>query len=208
MFILTAPSAGAMVGAVHLRIDILRMRDITLFPGHPDLFGGKDTLTLYDGAATSSSQNVASMFAGFVTQNGQESGVRSGEVVPMETLSMTANVTITSATANIGEVARVDFLYHAADEFGYDIAQVLSADPAAGVYQFAWPVEMRQTDSPYADVSQWRFDLLIQTDPTGTGSFVGRGLTDAQVEYQLTVVAYDTLLEGIEPQADEEEGER
>lgn len=206
MFILSAPSGGALVGKVHVRADILRMRDITLFPGHPELFGGEHTLTLFDGAAKSSSQNFASTMVGFVTDNQQESGVRSGKVVPMETLCMTANVTITSATSNIGKVAKVDFLYHAAGGFGWDRAQVLSADPDAGVYQFGWPVEMTQADSPYAEESQWTFDLWIQTDATGTGSMVGRGLTDAQVDYNLQAVAYDALLEGIEPAQPDEDG--
>lgn len=207
-FLLTAPQGGALVGKVHMRIDILRMRDIAEFPGHPELFGGAHTLTLFEGAATSSSQNVASMFLGFATDNMQESGVRSSKVVPMETLAMTANVTITSATANIGEVANVEFLYHAAGGFGWDVAQVLSADPATGVYQFGWPVEMTMTDSPYADESQWTFDLLIETDPTGTGSFGGRGIADAQVDYTLIVVAYDSLLEGIEPMSEDDDDRR
>lgn len=208
MFLLTAPSGGALVGKVHIRADILRMRDITLFPGHPELFGGASTLTLFDGAAKSSSSNFATMMVGFITDNQQESGVRSSKVVPMEALSMTANVTITAATSNIGEVAKVDFLYHPAGGFGWERAQVLSSDPAAGTYQFAWPVEMSQADSPYAKESQWTFDLWIQTDATGTGSMVGRGLTDAQVDYTLQVVAYDALLEGIEPAEPDEDDRR
>jgi hypothetical protein len=153
----------------------------------------------------SSTQNFASTFVGFATDNMQESGVRSSKVVPMETLSMTANVTITSASASIGKVAKVDFLYHAAGGFGWDRAQVLFADAEAGVYQFAWPVEMGMTDSPYAEQSQWAFDLLIQTDATGTGSTSLRGVTDAQVDYDLVVVAYDSLLEGIEPLSEDED---
>jgi hypothetical protein len=206
MFLLSAPQGGTLLGKVHMRVDIVRMGDITLFPGHPELFGGANTLVLFDGAAKSSSQNFASMILGFATDNMQESGVRSSKVVPMETLSMTANVTITSTTSNIGEVAEVDFLYNAAGSFRGERAQVLSSDPAAGIYQFGWAVDMRMTDSPYADESQWTFDLLIETDPTGTGSQLGsRGLADAQVDYTLQVVAYDTLLEGIEPVQDEDE---
>lgn len=205
LFIVTAPQGGALVGKLQLRIDIVKMRDITLFPGHPQLFGGANTLTLYEGAAKSSSRNFASQMAGFVTGNMPEEGVRSGKVVPMETMSMTANVTITSATSNVGEVASVDFLYRPAGAFGWRMAQVLAEDAATGVYQFGWPVEMGETDSPYAETSQWMFDLLINTDATGTGSMMGRGLTDAQVDYELVVVAYDSLLEGIEPTSDEDD---
>lgn len=201
-FLLVPAQAGqAVVGKVHMRIDIVRVRDIALFPGHPELFLGAHTLTLFEGAATSTSQNFATFILGAATQNDQESGVRSSKVVPMETLSMTANVTITSASASIGQVSSVDFLYKPAGSFRSLRGQVLSEDPANGVYQFGWPVEMRQTDSPYADTSQWAFDLLLHSE--AADGFPVRGLTDAQVDYQLTVVAYDSLLEGIEPLEDE-----
>lgn len=205
-FLLLPPGAGnAMVGNIQIKIDIIRVRDIMTFPGHPQLFNGEHTLALYSGPAKSTSQSFASRIAGFATQSSADSSVASQKVVPMETASMTANVTITSATASVGKVASVDFLYKPASSmFGYQRAQVLFADAEAGVYQFAWPVEMTDTDSPYAEESQWRFDLLIRGDPTGTGSQM-QGLTDAQVDYTLDVVAYDSLLEGIEPVQDEGE---
>ena len=207
LFVLVPASTGqAIVGNVHFKIDIVRMRDITLFPGHPELFGGAHTLTLFEGAAKSSQQNWATMIAGAATQNQAESGVRSAKVVPMETMSMTANVTVTSATTNIGEVSNVSFLYKAAGSFGYTRAQMLSGDPATGVYQFGWPVEMSQTDSPYAKLSQWAFDMRVQTDPAGMG-WETQGLADAQIDYELTVVAYDSLLDGIEP-AEEDDDDR
>lgn len=206
-FLLVPAETGqAIVGKVHVKIDIVRMRDIEQFPGHPELFGGAHTLTLFSGPATSSSQNFAMRGVGFLTGGApQESGVASQEVVPMETRAMTANVTITSSTSNIGQVSDVSFLYKPADSAGrFQRAQLLSADAEKGVYQFAWPVEMRQTDSPYAKTSQWRFDLLIATDPTGQGMQTS-GLADAKVEYTLDVVAYDALLEGIEPPAEDDD---
>lgn len=198
MFLLVpAQPGGSVVGSLHMRVDILRVRDIELFPGHPELFGGEHTLVLFDGVAQSTSQNFATRIAGFATQNQQPSGVRSSKVVPMETQTMTANVTITSTTSNIGTVSDVDFLYKPAGSFRSLRAQVLNADPDAGVYQFAWPVEMQQTDSPYAETSQWAFDLLIHSE-TADG-LPQRGLADAQVDYTLQVVAYDSLLDGVDP---------
>lgn len=204
MFIVSPASAGqTIVGTIHFQIDILRMSDITLFPGHPELFAGAHTLTLYEGAAKSSQQNFATMIAGAITDNQQESGVRSAKVVPMETRSMTANVTITSATTSIGQVSNVTFLYKRAGSFGYERAQMLAGDLDNGEFQFAWPVEMSDTDSPYAKTSQWAFDLRVQTDPAGMG-WETQGLADAQIDYDLTVVAYDTLLDGIEPADDDD----
>jgi hypothetical protein len=202
--LLLVPGAAgqAVVGKVHFRVDIIRVRDIEMFPGHPELFAGAHTLTLFEGAAKSTSQNFATLIVGFATQNQQESGVRSSKVVPMETQTMTANVTITNSASNIGTVASVDFLYKPAGSFRSERAQILASDPAAGTYQFAWPVEMRQTDSPYATESQWAFDLWLHSQ--AAEGVEARGLADAQVDYQLSVVAYDSLLEGVEPLANED----
>lgn len=205
-FLLLPGQAGqAMVGKVHVKIDIVRMRDIGEFPGHPELFGGAHTLTLFSGAATSRSENYATQSVGFLTGGEpEESGVASQKVVPMETRTMTANVTIKSTASSLGEVSDVRLLYKPADSAQrYSMAQELLADAEAGIYQFAWPVKMRQTDSPYAETSQWRFDLYIATDPTGQGMQT-RGFADAQVDYELEVVAYDSLLEGVES-ADEDD---
>lgn len=202
-FLLVPGSAGqSVVGKVHFRMDIIQMRNIETFPAHPELFGGAHTLTLFDGAATSTSQNFATMIAGFATQNQQESGVRSSKVVPMETLTMTANVTITSSASNVGQVSSVDFLYKPAGRFGMERAQILSSDPEAGVYQFAWPVASRETDSPYAKESQWKFDLWLHSQ--AADGIEARGLADAQVDYTMQVVAYDSALEGVDAQASDE----
>lgn len=205
IFLLVPAQAGqAIVGKVHMRIDIVRVRDIALFPGHPELFHGEHTLTLFEGVASSSSQNFATRIAGFATDNEMESGVRSSKVVPMETLTMTANVTITSSTSNVGEVSNVTFLYKPAGSWRHRAAQVLAADATTGAYQFAWPVEMSETDSPYAKTSQWTFDLRIQTDPAGMG-WETNGLADAKVDYELVIVAYDSLLDGVEPYVEDDD---
>ena len=206
-FLLVPASPGqTVVGTFHVKVDIVRMGDIALFPGHPELFNGASTLTLYSGPASSSQTNFATRAVGFLTspQQEQTSGVASAKVVPMETRSMTANVTITSATTNIGSVSNVTLLYKPADRNFAMRAQTVSADLEKGVFQFAWPVEMRQTDSPYADTSQWRFDLRVQTDPAGMG-WETNGLADAKVDYQLEVVAYDSLLPGIEVDEDDDD---
>ncbi|HUR68859.1 MAG TPA: hypothetical protein VM370_06395 [Candidatus Thermoplasmatota archaeon] len=202
-FLLVPGATGqSVVGKVHFKMDIIRMRDITLFPGHPQLFLGEHTLTLFDGVAKSTQKNFATTIVGFATQNREDSSIRSGKVVPMETRTMTANVTITSATANVGTVSSVDFLYKPAGSFGSKMAQVISHDEAAGVYQFAWPVEMQQADSPYAKESQWTFDLLIHSE--AADGLPERGIADSQVDYTVQIVAYDSLLEGVDPPASDD----
>lgn len=197
-FLLTPAQAGqTMVGKFHVKVDIIKMRDIENFPPHPKLFGDGHTLTLFEGAAQSAQASAPMMIAGFLTGGSpEERGIGSEKVVPMETLSMTANVTITSASAGVGQVSNVSFLFKPADSNGFRRANMVSGDLATGAFQFAWPVEMQQTDSPYADTSQWAFDLWVSTDPTGQGNGQCGGCSDARVDYTLTVVAYDSLVEG------------
>ncbi|MEA3198926.1 MAG: hypothetical protein QOE90_354 [Thermoplasmata archaeon] len=193
VFQLMPAQGGVIEGALHFRVDIVRMRDISLWPAHGDLFGGAHTLVLFDGQATSSHQGAESAIVDRATNNGDSppEGVQAAKVVPMETMWMTANVTITDATAQFGQVRNISFLYKTADSSNFRRANVTHSDFAKGVFQFSWPVKMQQTDSPYDKQSQWRFDLQIATsDPSGQLGQCGI-CSDAQVQYKLQVVAYD-----------------
>lgn len=194
-FFFRPASAGqTMIGTFHVKVDIVRLGDITVFPGHPELFGDANTLVLFSGAGTSSQSNFVTGTLNFATgAESQEDGVAAQKVVPMETLSMTANLTITSADASLGEVTDVWFLYKSADSSRYRRAELVSGDMTTGIFQFAWPVEMEQTDSPYAQTSQWRFDVRVGTQTTGVGGPCDR-CADVKVEYTVEIVAYDSLL--------------
>lgn len=194
-FLLTPGAAGqSMVGTFHVTVDIIRMRDIGLFPGHPELFGEANTLVLYSGPGESSQSNFATQTATFLTGGSfAEDGVASAKVVPMETLTMTANLTITDMSTSTGEVTEVWFMYRPADSWRYFRANLLEGDVASGVFRFAWPVEMEQTDSPYADTSQWRFDVRVGTQTTGIGPACDR-CADVRVTYEVEIVAYDSRL--------------
>lgn len=190
-----ADSGQAMYGKIHVTVDIVRMRDVTKFPGHPELFGDANTLTLYSGPGRSSQQNFVLGIATFVTGGASDTdGVASEKVVPMETQTITANLTITSATANLGRVEDIQFLYRAADAWRFEEANLVSGDVETGIYQFAFPVTMEQTDSPYSETSQWRFDVRVGTQTTGVGGPCDR-CADAEVEYTVDIVAYDSLLD-------------
>jgi hypothetical protein len=209
-FLLMPAQAGqSMMGDFHVKIDIIRLHDLETFPGHPALFNGAHALTLYSGAAQSSQSSGPNQLVKAVTTQGQQTpqGVQSAKVVPMETQSMVANVTIKSATSATGDVSNITFLYKAAGSSrGFQRAHLLGGDAKSGVMQFGIPVSMKQTDSPYAKSSQWRFDLRVATDIANAGVFKQcGGCSDAQVDYDLEVVAYDTLQEGI-PAADQARG--
>lgn len=208
-FLLHPAQAGqSIVGKIHVKIDIVRLGDIMLFPGHPELFNGADTLTLFSGQGESSQSNFITGATAFATGGGfEDGGLPSQRIVPMETLTMTANLTITDVTSSQGEATDLFFLYKPADTGRYYRANLVSGDMATGVFQFAWPVEMPQSDSPYAapDASQWRFDVRVATKAP-VGDDACSRCADVKVTYDLEVVAYKTRLDiaGEDPAAQNE----
>ncbi|MHB8604220.1 MAG: hypothetical protein ACYDCK_03105 [Thermoplasmatota archaeon] len=198
-FLFTPPSAGGVIeGTFHLKVDIVKLRDITLFPGHPDLWQGKHQKDILDADETSTQNNFVTDIANFATGAsgpGDDPGFAPKDVVPMETMGMLVNVHITSVTGTTGTVSSVNLFYHGADTGanGYRQATQVTGDPATGKFVYRLPsVQMKQTDSPYAKVSQWRFILQVGTDPTsGALGFDCGGCTGAQVSFHALVTVYD-----------------
>lgn len=197
-FLLTPDQAGQVIfGKFHIKIDIIRMRDITLFPGHPELFHGLHTLELWKGAASSSQTTFVTQGVNAVTKSpGQDDTLQSKAVVPMEARSMTANVTVKSVNNDIGKMTNLTFLVKPANSNRYADAKLISVDAATNTYRYAWLVDMRMTDSPYAKESMWRFDVQVDTDPS-SGTFHSQcgGCSNAKVDYDLVVMAYDGAVE-------------
>lgn len=197
-FLLEPEGPGDVVeGTVHVTVDIVKMRDVTLFPAHPKLFGDAHAKTVFSGQGTVVQRNAATYYATLVTDPDalEAPALAAQALVPMETRAMTANLTITSATATAGQVSNVALRYRAADTQAFRLADPVASDPAAGTFAFAWPVEMAQTDSPYAAQSNWLFDLIVYTrDPAGATPDCS-GCTDSRVDFRLDVVAYDAAPE-------------
>lgn len=196
-FLVTPAETGQVIaGKFHVKVDIVRVRDVAVFPGHPELFGGASTLTLFEGSGSSSQDNVALRIAQGVQGTEPDDSVQSQKVVPMETRSMTANLTIKAASAEVGKAWRVNLLVKPADRSGYTFLPPAEVDEATQTYKFAWMVEMSSTDSPYASESDWRFNVFVETDPSGQGAAFCTGCFGAKAEYDLLVVAYDDVVEG------------
>lgn len=194
---LLMPAAGqTVVGKFHVKVDIIRLSDITVFPGHPQLFNGEHTLQLFKGSGSSTQQLFVQDWANMLQGKMTDDGVTSQKVVPMETRSMTANLTIKGVNgANPDQVGNVYLLVKPADRGRYMMAEAVESDEGNMVYRFAWLVEMQSTDSPYAEESDWKFDVIVTTD---NGALPGEcgGCGNLQVEYDLEVIAYDDVVEG------------
>jgi hypothetical protein len=201
-FFLEPDQAGQVIeGTIHVKIDIIKMRDVALWPGHPHLFDGADTLELWKGSGSSSQQNFVLSAADFITKTPvQDESLQSKQVVPMETLNMTANLTIKTTNVDIGKVTNITFGVKPANSNRFYPAHLVKFDASTNTYYYAWQVTMEQTDSPYAKESAWRFDVQVDTDPSG-GTLHGQcgGCSNARVDYDLVVIAYDGAVDGSMP---------
>jgi hypothetical protein len=199
-FILEPDAAGQVIdGTIHVKVDIIKMRDVELWPGHSHLFNGAHTLTLFDGTATSSDTFFATQAADQLTHSsGEDTTTPFKSGVPMETLSMTANITIQNVNVDVGKQTNLSFMVKPANSNRFYPAHELGYDSASNTYRYAWIVDMPMTDSPYAKDSAWRFDLQVDTDPTPGGVFHAQcgGCSNAKVTYNAVIVAYDGVVDG------------
>ena len=200
-FLLLPNTAGQVVyGKIHVKVDIIRMRDITLFPAHPDLWRGAHELTIFKGSGSSTQDNVAVQLVNFVSRSQTDDAVKATGLVPMETMSMTGNLTIKNVQVEVGKAASVQLRVKTASSNQYYSAKLIKSDPATNTYWYAWLVDMRMADGSYAKESNWKFDVYVNADTTGQGTQFCRGgmgvCLDAKVDYELLVTAYDTVVEG------------
>ena len=193
-------------GKVHIRIDIIRMHDISLFPAHPNYWNGAHQLEIFKGPGTSSQTDIATSIANAITRSTPDEGVKATGIVPMETMSMTGNLTIKNVQVELGKATNITLMVKPANSNNFYPAHVIKADSPNNKYWFAWLVDMRMADAAYAKQSNWKFDVLVTTDATG-GALVGtpasfacggRGgsCVSAKVDYELDVQAFDSAVAG------------
>ena len=191
-FLFTAgESPGAAMGPFHLRIDVVKMRDVGLFPGHPDLFGGKTEKVLMQAHHRTEKAAYATRGA-YLVQNGDfgEPEFQLADLVPMETKRLRVEVIVTGAEATAGEVTEARFFYR-----GADTSQLRpGGDPVEGSFEegrLVWevPVEMEMTDSPYSPESQWWLMVEPATQLSDADPTCG-GCVDSALEFDVVVTAY------------------
>lgn len=195
-FLATPSQPGqSIVGKFHVKIDVIRLKDIMVFPGHPELFKGANTLEIFNGQGVSSQENIAVRIVDRMTAKTDDDGVAAKTVVPMETRSMTANLTL-KGTLPPGSAVRLGV--KSADHESYAFIESVAKDEAKMLYQFSWLVEMTQTDSPYEEASAWKFDARVGNSQGGLPKDAS-GAGDVSTEYSLVVIAYDSVVAGASP---------
>lgn len=195
-FLFTPSDApGSLMGPFQLRVDIVKLADIMLFPGHPELFDGMPEKVLHDKEHEHTEVSYAKRVPNVVTQGEfGEKTVVPEQLVPMETKAMRVELDIVEASASPGQVAEIRFFYRGADTSYLGHPTVLplegSLEEKRLVYQF--PVEPEQCDTPYGEESQWLFFVEPATKFTGQEQEpTAGGATDVSIKYRLKVIAYD-----------------
>ena len=190
-----ADAPGALMGPFTLRVEIVRLADIMLFPGHPELFGGLPEKVLHDLDHEHTEQSYAARAPQVVTEGGfQEQFVTPQELVPMETKAMRIELDIVEATSTPGEVANIRFFYRGADTsyLGHPFVIPLEGSLAEKRLVYQIPVAPEQTDTPYGEESQWLFFVEPTSKFTGQeGEGDCGGCADVAIQYHLKIIAYD-----------------
>lgn len=188
-----APSAspGAMLGPFDLKIEIVKMRDVTLFPAHPDLFEGKTEKVLLDADGRSAQVSYAKRVPNLILEGAfGEHEIPLADLVPMETKLMRFEVELRKASASVGEVSEIRFFYRSPGSQGLQPAEPVSGTVDEGFLVWEVPVEMEMTDTPYGKSSQWTVMVEAATSLTGMDPTCG-GCVDTDIEFHVRATAYD-----------------
>lgn len=159
------------VGTVHLRMDAVRTRDPSVYPGHPDLWKGATELLRLDSDGKTTTEAVDSPFP----EPGQALTPPADALildapVPMETATLVVRVDVQSVEppGTTLKGLRLDYRTAADMEFDFDEVEV---KPEIDGQTYVWriPVKMEHTDSAYAEGSAWAILVQPEVEPPVPG---------------------------------------
>lgn len=194
-----AESPGVAMAPFQLKVEIVKVGDVTLFPAHPRLFDGLNEKILNDETHSFSEVSYAKR-ATQIASSGtfQEKEVTPEFIVPMETKWVRFDVYITKADASPGQVSDIRFFYHGANRSQLGHPTILPTEGSLSTKHLVYHVEvaMEETDSPYTNESQWRVFVEPATKFSGDEREPDcGGCTDVSIEYRLVMTAYDHALD-------------
>jgi hypothetical protein len=189
---------GVFNGTAHVTIKAFRNNTLYLAPPHPDWWGSDTTKVLLEANGTlSCTRAVFPLFLDWLpadTPVGCEEGfvwheLPNGTIVPPHTGLLTVELTWTnSPTTPDPFTSRPELLYTPASTWRMFAPEGQQAESGRAVYTI--PVDPKMVDSPYANVSEWAFALLVDdAAPTGQGGFFLGGIGAFEGTYALRIVA-------------------
>lgn len=180
------------VGTLHIRMDIVKTRDVAEWPAHPDHWAAGDALLVVDAEGASRSGLAPTPFLLEDETQAPADAVRAQGLVPMETANLTVVVTVLdvepdhvveSLHLSVRTAAHLEFDFSDADE-----ATSVSDDGVT--WTWVLPVAMETTDNPYASESAWAFRVEASyASPVPGGPSCREGCGDAELRYRIVATA-------------------
>ncbi|MHB8605005.1 MAG: hypothetical protein ACYDCK_07075 [Thermoplasmatota archaeon] len=189
--------AGVAQGTVHVKADIVKMRDIETFPAHPDLFHGQPLVKIVDKDMTLQSDDPTAGVEAFTQHDFTPAGFAPDAPVPPDAKSVLLLLTVKSATYNnpLGDSSKISMNYKTARS-SFNERPANLTQQVGKVYLFSMHVGQGDGDSFYAKTSQWRFDPIIDDNVQGTPLQCPLFFTDCftwSMDVHVTAYAFQTV---------------
>jgi len=177
-------------GTFHLRIDIVKTRDVAEWPAHPDHWNGASEILLVE-ADGSSIERVGPTLLEEPWKD-HEDAIPASAIVPMEATMLRVNVTVVSTMDPAG-VGKVHLLIRTASNvlFDYDDAgDPIEVSDDKLTWTWEVPIEMDETDNPYATTSAWAFRVRAAPAPTPQLPFCEHGCYQPEFEFRIVATVH------------------
>ncbi len=181
-------------GNVQFKVEIVRVRDIGVLPGHPETYVNVDKYDILDANGVTKNYNLATYIAAEASNTRVEDWIAPTDIVRMGTAAIIAEVTVTNAgDTAISSVSGVRLDYRAATTtFWQNRAQFLPdlSDTANGKYVFGIYVDDGTVDGPYDKESMWRFRATPE-ERVATGNACRWMCGGAELQYHITAITFN-----------------
>lgn len=191
---------GVFNGTAHVVIKAFRNETLFLAPPHPDYWQDNTTLELAQFNGTMQCTRV--VFPLFLGPDGAgcENGfafleLPNGTIVPPHTGLLTLELTwANTPTAPDPFTSRPDLLYTPANTRRFLRPENAVVEQGRAVYTLA--VDPKMVDSPYANVSEWTFVLVLTSSGPSEQQFGFGGIGDFRGDYALSIRAEREQVQG------------
>lgn len=192
VFLMAASGTPAVaIGTFHVRIDIVKTRDIAEWPAHPDLWEGADRITLADAEGQTTSRAAPADLASSDPWAVPSDAIAAQRLVPMGAATLRVTVTVLEMDDTV-PVERPTLFARTAYDVAFDFDdQGEPVEEGADGMSWTWerPIEMDETDNPYAEASAWGFRVLAGGAELPV-PFPGcdHGCYEAEIRYRIEAV--------------------
>ncbi|HWG89623.1 MAG TPA: hypothetical protein VNZ52_02125 [Candidatus Thermoplasmatota archaeon] len=190
VFLMAASGTPAVaIGTFHVLIEIVKTRDVTEWPAHPDLWGGQPQVLIAEAEGHTEGRVAPTGIASTDPWAVPADAIPAQRLVPMGAATLRVTVTVLDLEEAI-QIERLHLLARTALDVEFDFDDQgdpveVSDDGLTWTWQRT--IEMDETDNPYAEASAWAFRVVAgsageELPPCDYGCY------EADLRYHLTAV--------------------